>query len=232
MSPLNEAPSSWYQRYILPGFAFKAAVIGGGYATGREMAEFFMPSGAWGGVLSIALAMVIWSVVAALTFVFARQTGALDYRHFFRQLLGRFWILYEIAFILALVIVLAVFGAAAGKIGESLLGLPTLVGTLLLVAGIALFTALGNDSVEALFKWVSLLLYGVYALFVVLALVKFGDRIEVAFDDRSVGPDWLVLGVTYAAYNIVGAIMILPVVRHLKSDRDALVSGQIGRAHV
>ena len=225
MSHVSEGPSSWYQRYILPGFAFKAAVIGGGYATGREMAEFFMPSGAWGGVLSMLLAMVIWSVIAALTFVFARQAGALDYRHFFRELLGRFWFLYEIAFILMLVIVLAVFGAAAGKIGESLLGLPTIVGTLLLVVGIAVFTSLGNTSVEALFKWVSVLLYGVYALFVVLALFRFGDRIDAAFAAPTVGPDWVVLGVTYAAYNIVGAIMILPVVRHLQSDRDAVIAG-------
>ncbi len=225
MSQLGAAPSSWYQRYILPGFAFKAAVIGGGYATGRELAEFFMPSGAWGGVLSMVLAMLIWSLVAAVTFVFARQVGALDYRHFFRKLLGPFWFLYELAFILMLVIVLAVFGAAAGKIIQSLTGLPPLVGTLLLVAGIALFTALGNDSVEALFKWVSLLLYSVYALFVVLALVYFGDRIDVAFANPTVGPDWVVLGVTYAAYNIVGAIMILPVTRHLQSDRDAIVAG-------
>ena len=32
--------SSLFQRYLLPGFAFKAVVIGGGYATGRELAEY------------------------------------------------------------------------------------------------------------------------------------------------------------------------------------------------
>ena len=42
--------SSWFQRYLLPGFAFKAVVIGGGYATGRELAEFFLPSGPRGGL--------------------------------------------------------------------------------------------------------------------------------------------------------------------------------------
>ena len=31
--------SSRFQRFLLPGFAFKAVVIGGGYATGRELAE-------------------------------------------------------------------------------------------------------------------------------------------------------------------------------------------------
>jgi uncharacterized membrane protein YkvI len=225
MSELNGAGSHWFQRYILPGFAFKAVVIGGGYATGRELAEFFLPSGPWGGVLAMLLAALIWSAVATLTFVFARQTGALDYRHFFRQLLGRFWVLYEIAFVLLLVIVLAVFGAAAGSIGQLLLGLPTLVGTLALVAGIAGFTALGNASVEALFKWVSFLLYGIYAVFLALALTQFGDRIHAAFANPAVGPGWIAGGLTYSGYNIVGAIAILPVTRHMRSDRDAVIAG-------
>jgi uncharacterized membrane protein YkvI len=47
--------SSRLQRWILPGLAFKAVVIGGGYATGRELAEFFLPSGPGGGLLAILL---------------------------------------------------------------------------------------------------------------------------------------------------------------------------------
>jgi uncharacterized membrane protein YkvI len=47
--------SGLFRRLILPGFAFKAVVIGGGYATGRELAAYFMPSGPWGGVLGIPL---------------------------------------------------------------------------------------------------------------------------------------------------------------------------------
>ena len=57
---MSESPtggSSIFQRYLLPGFAFKAVVIGGGYATGRELAEFFLPSGAWGGLAAMALSM-------------------------------------------------------------------------------------------------------------------------------------------------------------------------------
>ncbi len=225
MSELSAKGSNWFQRFVLPGFAFKAVVIGGGYATGRELAEFFLPSGPWGGVLGMVLAAAIWSVVAALTFVFARQTGSLDYRHFFRSLLGPFWIVFEIAFVLMLVILLAVFGAAAGALGQALLGLPVIVGTLALVAGIAVFTTLGNHSVEELFKYVSFLLYGVYAVFLALALTKFGDQIGVAFAKPSIGPDWIAGGLTYSGYNIIGAVAILPVLRHMRSDRDAVAAG-------
>ena len=54
---------SRFQRFLLPGFAFKAVVIGSGYATGRELAEFFLPSGRWGGLAGMALAMGVWSGV-------------------------------------------------------------------------------------------------------------------------------------------------------------------------
>ncbi|MCD9004846.1 hypothetical protein LDO31_01080 [Luteimonas sp. XNQY3] len=39
--------ASWFQRYLLPGFVFQAAVIAGGYATGRALVEFFLPAGPW-----------------------------------------------------------------------------------------------------------------------------------------------------------------------------------------
>lgn len=147
-----------FNRVILPGLAFKAAVIGGGYATGRELASFFLPSGAAGGFKAILLATLIWSVVCALTFAFAFETRSRDYRTFFRALLGRGWFVYEIAFLLALVVILAVFAAAAGEIGSALFGLPAYVGALGLAVAIALVASWGNDAVEGLFTYVSILL--------------------------------------------------------------------------
>ena len=216
-----------FRRFVLPGFALKAVIIGGGYATGRELAEFFGPSGAWGGLLGMGLAALLWSVTAAITFAFARATGSLDYRSFFRHLLGRYWIAYEVAFVLLLVIMLAVFGAAAGAVGHALFGFHEVVGTLALVGLIALFAAFGTGSVEILFEYVSFLLYGVYALFLALAVMGFGDRIGAAFAPSPVAEGWVMGGLTYAGYNISAAISILPVLRHLRSRRDAIVAGLI-----
>jgi uncharacterized membrane protein YkvI len=226
-APAAAPTSSWFQRFLLPGFAFKAVVIGGGYATGRELAEFFLPSGPWGGLAGMVLAMIIWSAVCALTFAFARTMNAYDYRTFFKHLLGPFWVAFEIAYILFVILILSVFGAAAGAIGAATLGLPPLVGTLTLAAAIALFATFGNASVERLFKYVSFLLYGVYALFVVLAMSRFGDRISEALSLTTPTDGWAVGGLTYASYNIVGAVVILPVIRHMTSRRDAVVAGLV-----
>lgn len=218
--------SSAFQRFVLPGLAFKAVVIGGGYATGREIAEFFLPAGPWGGIAAMAVATAIWCVVCAITFVFARRLREYDYRSFFRALLGRGWPAFEIAYVLFVVLILAVFGAAAGAIGAAIFGVQPIVGTLCLMFGIALGTAFGNKSVERVFTWVSVLLYGVYIAFVLFALSAFGARISQTFAAAGGWNEgWLSGGLTYAGYNIVGAVVILPVTRHFRSDRDAMVAG-------
>jgi uncharacterized membrane protein YkvI len=221
------AGSSWFQRFLLPGFALKAVIIGGGYATGRELAEYFLTSGPWGGLFGMVLAALLWSLIAAVTFAYARLVQAYDYRAFFIALLGPGWIAFEAAYVIFVVLILAVFGATAGAIGQALIGVPEYVGTLLLAIGIIVTTALGTGAVERVFKYVSLLLYAVYALFLLLGLWTFGDRIAAGFSTTVPTSGWVFGGATYASYNIVGAVVILPVLRHLTSQRDAVVAGLI-----
>ncbi|HEY0747592.1 MAG TPA: hypothetical protein VGD63_12890 [Steroidobacteraceae bacterium] len=219
--------SSWFQRYLLPGFAFKAVVIGGGYATGRELAEFFLPSGPRGGLLAIVLAMLIWSLVCAVTFALAYATHSWNYRAFFKNLLGPFWVLFEGAYLLFIILILAVFGAASGAIGTAVLGWPPIAGTLSLIVCISLVAAYGSTSVERLFKWVSIFLYATYGLFVALSFFAFGDKILANFSVPTPAPGWVLGGFTYAGYNVVGAVIILPVLRHLTSNRNALIAGAL-----
>jgi uncharacterized membrane protein YkvI len=220
--------SSWFQRFLLPGFALKAVIIGGGYATGRELAEYFVPAGPWGGLAAMLLATLVWSVVAAVTFALARKLGAYDYRAFFQGLLGPGWIAFEIAYLIFVILILAVFGAAAGAIGAATFGWPEWAGSLLLGVSITAVVAWGTGVVEQMFKYVSILLYTVYGLFLVIALASFGGLIGEGF--ASAPPpsgDWMSGGLTYASYNIVGAVVILPVLRHLTSQRDAVLAGII-----
>ena len=219
---------SWFQRFLLPGFAMKAVIIGGGYATGRELAEYFLPAGPWGGLAGMMLAMLIWSVVAAITFALAHNFGTLEYRSFFQRLLGPGWIVFEIAFLIFTVLILAVFSAAAGEIGAATFGWPEFAGSVLLASCILLTTTLGPAAVERLFAYASVLIYLVYAMFLVIALAQFGGLIGSNFAaSPPPGPGWATGGITYAAYNIVGAVIILPVLRHQRSAREAAIAGII-----
>jgi uncharacterized membrane protein YkvI len=216
---------SRFNRWILPGFAFKAVVIGGGYATGRELAEFFLPSGPWGGILGMLLAMVVWSVVCTLTFLFARATNSMDYRSFFGRLLGPGWVLFEGAYLCLVIVMLSVFAAAAGAIGAAIFGWPPIAGTMLLIFSIAAVTAYGSDSVERLFKYVTFFLYAVFAAFILLSMTHFADRIATGLSTPHPMTGWALGGLTYSVYNVVGAVIILPVLRHLRDQRDAVIAG-------
>jgi uncharacterized membrane protein YkvI len=174
------------------------------------------------------VATAIWCIVCAATFVFARRLRERDYRSFFRALLGPAWPIFECAYVLFVVLILAVFGAAAGAIASATVGAPPIVGTLCLMAAIAVCAAFGNKSVERVFTWVSVLLYGVYVAFFIFALSAFGSQISQTFTAAGArNSGWLLGGLTYAGYNIIGAVVILPVTRHFMSDRDAIVAGVV-----
>src|SRR5690349_35297 len=225
--PMGKASTSRFTRWVLPGLGVKAVVIGGGYATGRELVEFFLSRGPWGGLFAMLFATLLFSLFCSLTFVAALRFQTFDYRSFIRQLLGPAWPLFELAYLMFVILILAVYGAAAGAIGNAVFGAPLWAGTVLLAICIAGIVAFGNKAVERLFRDVSYYLYAIYAAFIVLALWKFGDRIPGSFAANPQTSGWALSGLTYFGYNIVGAVVILPVLRHLLSDRDAVVAGVI-----
>jgi uncharacterized membrane protein YkvI len=227
MTDGTHGSGSWFQRILLPGFVFKGVVIGGGYATGRELVEFFFGSGPVGALYGILLAMLIWSIVCAASFTLAHLVRAYDYRSFFRELLGPFWIAFELAYVALIVLIIAVIAAAAGATGAYVLGWPDWVGTGLLMAAIVAVCTFGSAGVERMFRVSSIFLYVVYFLFVVIALTQFGDRTVVQItSDHPVG-GWLSSGILYASYNVVCVVAVLPFLEHQRSRRDALVSGLI-----
>jgi uncharacterized membrane protein YkvI len=215
----------FFRRYLLPGFVFEAAVIGGGYATGRELVEFFLPAGPLGGLLGMTVSMLLWSAVLAVSFELARRARAYDYRSFLRLLLGRGWFLFEIAYLLLVVLILAVMGAAAGEIVHSLFGAPRLVGSLLMIAGVALVLFQGSGVIERFLSLSVGYLYVVYIVFVVWSMSSFGDRIAAALRAEPPGDRWFMAGLTYAGYNVATIPAVLFSVRHLTRRREAVVAG-------
>jgi len=67
----------------------------------------------------------------------------------------------------------------------------------------------------------------VYAIFVVLSFFAFGDRIIQNLSVPTPHEGWVLGGFTYAGYNVVGAVIILPVLRHLRSHKNALIAGAL-----
>ena len=212
------------RRYLLPGFVFQSVVIAGGYGTGRELAEYFLSHGPYGGLLAMGLATVVWSAVCIVSYEFARVFGAFDYRSFFQRLLGRFWVAFEILYIALMMIVMAVIAAAAGTILEETFGLPYLVGVIGIMTLVGLLVFGGNETIERAFASWSGVLYMVYVLFFIGCLALFGSEIRDSLTSGITEGSWVLGGFEYAGYNLAVIPAVLITIRHHRNRKDTFIS--------
>lgn len=219
-----------FARLFIPGLVFQAVVAGGGYATGRELVQFFMQGSLATGLASMAVTAIVWGVVLAVALENARMTSTADYRTFLRSVIGPFWMAYDACFVILLVIVLSVLAAAAGEIAHSRLGLPNTAGAAILMFLVSVLTFFGSRLIERFLTAWSTLLFVVFALILALSLFRHFPLIIGNLADSGVDPDlgWLRQGVAYAGYNLAVIPGILYCARHLRSRRDAIVAGLLG----
>jgi len=216
--------SSHFNRIWLPGFMLQSVVTGGGYATGRELVEFFLSVGPAGGLLGMLVATALFSVVSVLCFELARLTQAFNYRSFFGVLLGRGWFLYEIAYVVLGILVLAVIASATSEMLATHLNVDRRVGTVLLLIPIAILVFWGTTLIEKVFAAWSFVLFAVYGLLVVLYLWQFADALPASLAHPPQA-GWFGNGVRYFGYNAAVIPLVLFSARHMTSRRDALAAG-------
>lgn len=222
--------TSWFKRYLLPGFILKSVIIGGGYATGREFAEFFLSLGPAAALVGVAVATLLFGLVYAATLEFARIHQTLEYRGFFRALLGRGWVAFEALYLVLLLLILAVISATVDSLLVEALGTPAGVGATAFCVLVATLTFFGTNALERYLVVWSFVLYGFYISFVALCLTHFGhDAINTLQASELENPGTAAFnGLRYAGYNIAGMTATLFCVKHLTSRRDALIGGFLG----
>ena len=220
--------SPFFKKYLLPGFVFQSVVVGGGYGTGREITEYFLKFGPFGGLLGMVLVTtIIWSVTLAVFFEFARVFKAYNYRTFFKQLLGRFWFVFEILYIIAMMLVLAVIGSAAGVLLRDNFGIPYCIGVMMMLILIGFHTFKGSAHIEKFLSVWSFVLYTVYGIIFIIALYKFGGVIQDKFAGFERHPGWCLGGFKYALYNfqVIPATMFC--LTHIETRKEAVSAGLI-----
>src|SRR5581483_9952709 len=222
--------ASWFKRYLLPGFVLKSVIIGGGYATGREFAEFFLSQGPLGALLGIAVATVVLGLVYATTLEFARAHQTFEYRGLFLLLLGRGWVVFELLYLLLLLLVLSVLAATVDALSVESLHLPTQLGAAMFAVLVVTLAFFGTTLLERYLVAWSFVLYGFYISFVGLALWHFGHdalgTLAAASLDRPAEAAFN--GLRYAGYNIAAITATLFCARHLQHRREALAGGLVG----
>lgn len=210
---------------VLPGLIFQSVIIAGGYATGRELVEFFLSNGPRQGLVGMLVAATVWGAVLAVSFEFARRYKSYNYKHFFQELLGKWWFLYEIAYLIALLLILSVIGAAAGVLVSETFGIPPLTGTVALIATIGFLTFYGSGLIEKVLASWSIVLYLLYAAFLIIGFAKFGGQIADGFKSEVKDTNWVMGGVQYAGYNLAIVPTILFCIRHLAAPKETISAG-------
>lgn len=217
--------ASFFRRYLLPGFIYQSVIIAGGYATGREIVEFFFGPGPLGGLLGILIAMMIWSISLAACFELARVTKSFDYQTYFKQTLGPASVLFEITYTLQIILVISIVGAAAGELLEENYGVSAIWGTSIMMVSVGILVFYGSNLIEKFLSAWSILLYIAYAAFVVMCINVFGDQIAENFKTVPIGEGWLIGGLTYSGYNLATIPAVLFCIRHLKTRKEAIGAG-------
>ena len=216
--------------YVVPGAVFQSVMIGGGYGTGREIVEFFTSFGLLGGLLGLGVAFLVLSLVLALTFELARSFRVYDYRNFFKLLLGRGWVAFEVLIILLFLLILAVLASAAGNILRDNFGIPYVAGLSVMLLVIGVLTFYGRELIAKVLTFWSLVLYIAFGTFFVAVLGSGWEQIADAFAGGEVVAGWWRSGFTYAMYNLAVAPLLLYVTRGFETRAQALTSGVVAGA--
>ena len=217
---------------LIPSAVFLSVMFGGAFGSGREIVEFMTKHGPYGGLVSMAIIWMVWSTVLFLCFELARRARAYEYRSFFKVLLGRGWVLYEILIMMGLVVALAICASAAGTVFSDHFGIAELLGGVGLLSIVVGLTYFGRKIVE------KSMILSVAALFLLLLYLTYlvvsnhaGD-VAGAFQMAPIEGNPLQSGLKYA-FSSAGFIpLLLYCARDLHNLREtflaALCAGLVG----
>ena len=206
---------------------YQSVAIAGGYGTGREVVEYFTRHGPYGGLAGITTVTIILATVTAITFEFARQFHAYDYRTFFKHLLGRFWIAFELVYIVLFLLVLAIIASAAGTILAGSFAIGQSTGLVVMLLVIAMLTFFGRELISRVMVLWTVVLYIVFIGFFAITLTTNAEHIHSQFAAVRIEPGWLLPALKFSLYTATVAPVALFAVRGITTRTEALGAGSL-----
>lgn len=223
-----------FGRYVLPGIILQSVLIGGGFATGREVVEFGAKFGAlgWAGGLGIFIG---FTVMAILTFEVARLFHAFDYRSLIKQFAGPLWVAYDVVYFALAVLIIAVMASATGEILQQTLGLNYWVGVIGITALVGILNFYGEKLIERFKTLGTAALFLGYIIFAIIVISSTSDHATQVFasgDTSFAGSDValgavLWSGILYVGYNLAVYPAALFTIKRQTSRRQSVWSGII-----
>jgi uncharacterized membrane protein YkvI len=226
---MNALQHTW-RVYATPGAVFQSLMVGGGYGTGREIVEYFSRFGVVGGYLGLALTATCFAVLLPISYEFARTYRAYDYAHFSRKLLGRYWIGFEVVYLLMFALVLAVVASASGSLAKQYLHVPGISINIILLLLILLVTFYGREWVTRVLAYKAAVLCIVLLIYFAAEIARSGQAIVDQVARVEVRSGWALAAFRYCLYSSVVIPAMLFATRPIQQRREAIVSGVISAA--
>ncbi|MBD8067420.1 hypothetical protein [Bacillus sp. PS06] len=209
---------------------YVGTVVGAGFATGREIVEFFTQYGIY-GLVGIIITGILFMWLGAKMMMIARQIRANSYMEFNEYLFGRRigWFINGLMLIV-LIGVTSVMLSGAGAVFHEQLGFPYQSGvivTIILAIGVLLFGIKGLYGVNMVV--VPMLIF--FSTIIALRIVVEGEMSLFIIPDESSqrSLDWLVSPFTYAAFNLAMAQAVLvPLAKEVKHESSLKWGGIVG----
>ncbi|MBM4764329.1 GerAB/ArcD/ProY family transporter [Bacillus sp. B15-48] len=218
------------------GAAFQIAavyvgtVVGAGFATGREIVEFFSRFG-FIGLLGILMSGYIFIFMGSKLMRISAQIGARSYEQFNEHLFGK--VLGRIINIIMLVMLLGVCGvmlSGAGAVFEEQLGISKNIGIIITIGLSVLVMIIGIKGLFAVNSFVvpMMIVFSFILLFLSAKLPNFSQQalyIPAAED----GWKSVIAPFTYTAFNLsLSQAVLVPVAAEIKDDKTVKWGGILG----
>ncbi len=226
--------NSSLRRLVLPGIILQSVLIGGGYATGREIVEYGGKFGAAGWISGLAI-FFGFSLIAFLSMEASRYWQVYDYKSLLKKLIGPGWIAYEIVYLLLAVLIIAVMASAAGEILYQTLSFPNWIGVVLITVIVGSLNYKGEETIAKLETIGSVALFVAYFIFTFTVFSNKSGEIATVFSDwnTSYMTDAPALGlllwtgILYVGYNLAVYPASFFTFKNLTSRKDSFIAAII-----
>lgn len=233
MASLTQSKSR-FAKIMLPGIILQSVLIGGGFATGREIVEYGGQFGANGWISGLAI-LVGFSLLATLTFEACRQWEVYDYKSLLKKLIGKGWIAYEISYLILGILIIAVMASAAGEILNNTLGFNVWVGIVLIILLVGFLNYMGENFIASMKTVGTIALFGAYTIFGVSVFINRSDQIAEVFSSWNTSftpePAGILLliwtGITYVGYNLAVYPATFFTIKNIQTKKESITAGFI-----
>ena len=223
-----------FGKLILPGIVLQSVLIGGGYATGREIVEYGAKFGAMGWLAGVGT-FLGFAIIAALSFELIRLYKVYDYKSFIKEIGGPLWIVFDVVYFLFMIVIIAVMASATGSIVEQTLGLNYWVGVAAITIVVGVLNFFGERLIERFETYGTVALYVGYIIFAVIVISNNHENMsqvfatnDTSFVSNATAPTILWSGILYCAYNLVVVPSSFFTIKRQTKTSESIISGIIG----